>query len=83
MYLCVQITSVFCESFFSFAGKILTPERTSMDINNFRRLAIMKANENYISVDKYDFKLSWAALEKSGIVKETIHLDLGDAVVCE
>lgn len=74
-YLCVLITSVFCESFFSFAGKILSAERTSMGLETFRRLAIMKANDAYIPIANCKFLLDWKLLQSErGIVSEVIDI---------
>jgi hypothetical protein len=74
-YFCVQITSVFCESFFSIAGNILTSQRTSLEASTFTQLAIIKANDAYLPIDNLKFVLDWEKLESSrNIVKRTIDL---------
>ena len=67
-YLSLQITSVACESFFSIAGYILPPVRQRMTFQNFRMLALLKANELYLPKS---FLLDVEALSARGIFKST------------
>ena len=44
LYLAMQLTSVSVESFFSYAGAVLSLLRTSMGVHMFRYLCLLKAN---------------------------------------
>jgi len=62
--LCIPITSVTCESFFSITARILTDARTCMSLETFEQLAILKANSisKELDVDVTDFLLDFAKL---------------------
>jgi len=80
----IRINEVGCERFFSTAGYVSCPRRTSLKVRNYECLATLKVNIQHVFIDEHwvlnqyltmEKKKSWSDLDKDGEDLRVLNLE--------